>query len=253
MAKDLRISFLLDFYGDMLTETQREVVDAYYNEDLSLAEIAQDREITRQGVRDAIKRAEQQLLEMEERLGLARRFQDIQKALTLICDYESSRLYIVSLDTTRLEALEVPADINWAMLVAYNRGRMEKIQGTPFYNRYRDLIADKDLIVGCIANDRMFYVIDNFFIGNITDAALVHSLSALQLGKQYVAVSQKACDAVRIEREISLSYLERLFLKEVAEENRTAGVSLANDICRNYRREGLFFDEILDGVTPGGD
>lgn len=86
MAKDLRISFLLDFYGDMLTETQREVVDAYYNEDLSLAEIAQDREITRQGVRDAIKRAEQQLLEMEERLGLARRFKDIQKALTLICD-----------------------------------------------------------------------------------------------------------------------------------------------------------------------
>ena len=58
---------------------------------------------------------------------------------------------------------------------------------------------------------------------------------------------------MRIEREISLSYLERLFLKEVAEENRTAGVSLANDICRNYRREGLFFDEILDGVTPGGD
>lgn len=86
MAKDLRVSFLLDFYGDMLTETQREVVDAYYNEDLSLAEIAQDRDITRQGVRDAIKRAEQQLLEMEERLGLARRFQDIQKALALICD-----------------------------------------------------------------------------------------------------------------------------------------------------------------------
>ena len=80
VAKDLRISFLLDFYGDMLTETQREVVDAYYNEDLSLAEIAQDRDITRQGVRDAIKRAEQQLLEMEDRLGLARRFQEIQKS-----------------------------------------------------------------------------------------------------------------------------------------------------------------------------
>ena len=86
MAKDLRISFLLDFYGDMLTETQREVVDAYYNEDLSLAEIAADRDITRQGVRDATKRAEQQLLDMEERLGLARRFQDIQNILTLICD-----------------------------------------------------------------------------------------------------------------------------------------------------------------------
>ena len=174
------------------------------------------------------------------------------QALTLICDYESSKLYIVSLDITRLAMLNVPADIDWAMLVAYNRGRMEKINGTPFYNRYRDMITGKDLMIGSIANDRMFYVIDNFFIGNIKDAALVHSLSALQLGKQYVAVSQKACDAVRIEREITLSYLERLFLKEVAEENRTAGVSLANDICRNYRREGLFFDEILDGAKPGG-
>lgn len=86
MAKDLKISYLLDFYGDMLTQKQREVIGAYYNEDLSLAEIAQEWDITRQGVRDAIKRAEQQLFEMEERLGLARRFQEIQGALAAICD-----------------------------------------------------------------------------------------------------------------------------------------------------------------------
>ena len=86
MAKNLQISFLLDFYGEMLTEKQREMIEYYYNEDLSLAEISDNQGITRQGVRDSIKRAEAQLLEMEERLGLARRFQDIQKALTLICD-----------------------------------------------------------------------------------------------------------------------------------------------------------------------
>lgn len=86
MAKDLKVSYLLDFYGDMLTRTQREMVGAYYDEDLSLAEIAVDRGITRQGVRDAIKRAEQQLYEMEERLGLAKRFRDMQEALTAICD-----------------------------------------------------------------------------------------------------------------------------------------------------------------------
>ena len=86
MAKDLKISYLLDFYGDMLTETQREAVDAYYNQDMSLSEIAGDRDISRQGVRDSIKRAEQQLFEMEERLGLARRFQDMQSTLAVICD-----------------------------------------------------------------------------------------------------------------------------------------------------------------------
>lgn len=177
---------------------------------------------------------------------------DPGQALTLICDYEKSKFYIVSVDIDKLAQIEVPADIDWAMLVAYHRGRMENINGTPFYNKYRDMTADKDLIIGNIANDRMFFVIDNFFVGNVTDTALVNSLSALQLGKQYVAVSQKGCDAVRVESEINLSYLERLFIKNTAEENRTKGISLANDICRNYRREGLFFDEILDKAKNGG-
>lgn len=168
------------------------------------------------------------------------------QALTLICDYEKSKFYIISICADELAHLEVNADIEWAMIVAYHRGRMEKINGTSFYNKYRDLTADKDLIIGSIANDRMFYVIDNFFIGNITDAALVNSLSALQLGKQYVAVTQNGCDNVRIEREVSLSYLERLVIKDVAEENRARGISLANDICKSYRREGKFFDELLD-------
>lgn len=168
------------------------------------------------------------------------------QALTLICDYEKSKFYIISIGTDELAHLEVPTDIEWAMIVAFNRGRMEKIKGSPFYNKCRDLTADKDLIVGSIANDRMFYVIDNFFIGTITDAALVNSLSALQLGKQYVAITQKGCDSVRIECELPLSHLERLVIRDVAEENRARGVSLANDICKNYRREGEFFDEILD-------
>ena len=171
---------------------------------------------------------------------------DPGQALTLICDYEKSKFYIVSVDIEKLAQSEVPADIDWAMLVAYHRGRMEKIKGTDFYNKYSNMTSGKDLLIGSIANDRMFYVIDNFFIGNVTDAALINSLSALQLGKQYVAISEKGCRAVKVETEVTLSYLERLFMKEVAEENRTRGISLANDICKNYRREGLYFDEILE-------
>lgn len=177
---------------------------------------------------------------------------DPSQALTLICDYDKSKFYIVSVDLSDLNMIEVPADIEWAMLVAYHRGRMEKIKGTALYEKYRKMADDKDLVIGSIANDRMFYVIDNFFIGNVTDAALVGSLSALQLGKQYVAVTQKGCDAVRIETEVEISHLERLFMKEVAEANRAKGVSLANDICKNYRREGLFFDEILEKAQNGG-
>lgn len=177
---------------------------------------------------------------------------DPGQALTLICDYEKSKFYIVSVSVDKLAHIEVPADIDWAMLVAYHRGKMEKINSTPFYNKYRVMTLNKDLIIGSIANDRMFFVIDNFFVGNVTDMALINSLSALQLGKQYVAVSQRGCDSVHIEAEVELSYLERLFMKEVAEENRVRGISLANDICKNYRREGMFFDEILDEAKSGG-
>lgn len=177
---------------------------------------------------------------------------DPGQALTLICDYEKSKFYIVSVSMDNLAHIEVPADTDWAMLVAYHRGKMEKINSTLFYNKYRDMTANKDLIIGNIANDRMFFVIDNFFVGNVTDMALINSLSALQLGKQYVVISQKGCDAVRIEAEVELSYLERLFIKEIAEENRARGISLANDICKNYRREGMYFDEILDKAENGG-
>ncbi len=166
--------------------------------------------------------------------------------LTLICDFEKSKFYIVSIDTNALDTVEIKADLDWAMLVASHRGRMDKIKGTSFYEKYSRIDAGKDLVIGSIANDRMFYVLDNFFMGNITDMALVNSLSALKLGKQYVATTEKACAAVRIEREIPLSMMERRFLQDESDANRQKGIALANDICKNYRREGNFFDEILD-------
>lgn len=89
VAKNLEITMLLDFYGEMLTPKQREFLDYYYNEDLSLAEIAANVGITRQGVRDAIKRAECQLFEMEQRLGLVERFKEVNKGLEEIMDCAS--------------------------------------------------------------------------------------------------------------------------------------------------------------------
>ena len=86
MAKNLTLSLLLDFYGPLLTEKQRTVASLYYDEDLSLSEIAQAQQISRQGVRDALKRAEQQMLELEQTLGLAQRFRAITAGLDEIAE-----------------------------------------------------------------------------------------------------------------------------------------------------------------------
>ena len=81
-----RMAMLYDFYGDLLTDRQKEFYDLYYNEDLSLAEIAENYGITRQGVRDVIVRAEAYLTEIEDKTGLIRRFHTMPSQLREIAD-----------------------------------------------------------------------------------------------------------------------------------------------------------------------
>ena len=81
MEKNVRIGWLLDFYGDFLTEKQRSLMDMHYNEDLSLGEIAERSGITRQGVHDALKRGAATLEGCEQRLGLMARYIEVQQGL----------------------------------------------------------------------------------------------------------------------------------------------------------------------------
>lgn len=76
-----RMTMLFDFYGELLTDRQKEFFDLYYNEDLSLAEIAENYGISRQGVRDVIVRAEGIMTEIEDKTGLIKRFHLMQKQL----------------------------------------------------------------------------------------------------------------------------------------------------------------------------
>ena len=79
--KTLIRTMLLDFYGELLTQKQRNCFNMHYNEDLSLAEIAEVLEISRQGARDLIVRAEATLTETEEKIGLVKRFSEQQLVL----------------------------------------------------------------------------------------------------------------------------------------------------------------------------
>ena len=81
MEKNIKISLLYDFYGQLLKEQQKQAVTLYYNDDLSLAEIAAELGITRQGVRDCIKRSENLLYNFEAKLGLYKRFKEVETGL----------------------------------------------------------------------------------------------------------------------------------------------------------------------------
>ena len=91
--KNLEINYLLDFYGDVLNDRKRTVLEMYYNDDYSLSEIADDIGISRQGVRDIIKKSEDELIYLEEKLGLYKKFKELEKsAEDLIKTIEGSEL-----------------------------------------------------------------------------------------------------------------------------------------------------------------
>lgn len=99
--KNLTLGYLLDFYGEVLSEQQRSVMNSYYNEDLSLSEIAEMRGISRQGVRHIIKKCEEELTALEGKLGMAEQFlrmkEDREKLLDTLCSAE------VALDSGEFE------------------------------------------------------------------------------------------------------------------------------------------------------
>ena len=167
--------------------------------------------------------------------------------LTLVCNEDKPKFYTVELDLTGLKVLTVEIGMDWAMLIAYYRKEMESAKGTPIYEKYAHMADGYDVIIGYIANDRMYTELSRFFNRTLTDVALINCLSALDLGKQYVAITEKACKQIKILKEEPLSQLELSLLKDMSAERRKEGIALAEEIEVKYRREGKFFDEILKG------
>lgn len=98
MEKKVSLSWLLAFYGEMLTKNQREMARLHWEEDLTLAEIAQQFSISRQSVHDTVTRTEKQLESLEEKLGLRRRFQAMENGLRA-CEGELAQ--VIPTENTR--------------------------------------------------------------------------------------------------------------------------------------------------------
>lgn len=108
LEKSVAMSCMMDYYGAFLTNKQRNVMELYFNADLSLAEIAQQENISRQGVHDMLKRAENQLVDMEAKLGMMKRYETCRKRLEkarAMLNKKENRYAIAEIDKA-LAALE---------------------------------------------------------------------------------------------------------------------------------------------------
>lgn len=113
MDKLVEVGILFDYYGKLLSEKQYQAVELYYIHDLSLAEIGEELNITRQGVFDTLKRSEQKLYHYEEILGLVKKFnksqdtiREILKIAKELQDYgEKSEVQFISKKAHEIEAI----------------------------------------------------------------------------------------------------------------------------------------------------
>lgn len=84
MEKNVKLSMLCEVYGKLLTEKQLKILEDYYDNDLSLSEIAENQNITRQAVRDIIKKGENKLFDLEEKLGIMKRMFKQEEKIAVI-------------------------------------------------------------------------------------------------------------------------------------------------------------------------
>lgn len=168
--------------------------------------------------------------------------------LTLVCNERNPIFYTLEFNMDNLKVLDIEIDLDWAMLIAYFRGYMDGDKDSKIYEKYSHMADGYDVIIGYIADDRMYQVLTDFFERRITDAALIGSLSALKLGRQYVAVTQKACNQIKIVKERPLQKLDLMILKDRSVVRRREGIALADRIVMEHRRDGRYFDEILRGI-----
>lgn len=117
--KNLKFVLLFDFYGPMLTQKQNDIFHMYYDEDYSLSEIAEEFNISRQGVHDLIKRTEKCLLKYEETLKLVERFKEQEEKLRIISDKAK---YILNNEDKKEQLSKEIIDIVSNMLVSIDKG-----------------------------------------------------------------------------------------------------------------------------------
>lgn len=134
----------------------------------------------------------------------------------------------------------------WAFFVLYNRGKLNNIKDSDLYKSLRELEKDKSVIIGPIADDALSETMNRFVENLITDVAFLKSIESMNYGMQYVAKTEEACRYIDIESEKVLSGFELTEMLIRSAENRDKGLKIAEESQRAHRREGLYFDEIVE-------
>lgn len=171
--------------------------------------------------------------------------ESLEQSAMFVASFPHSSLYIIDFDSSGLTSKTFLVNQEWMLAIAYFRGRLEEFKNSPIIKKNREEIAAVDFIIAPIADNRMFEIIDSFIEGEITDEQCKHSLSATNLGNQYVFVSEKALQQVNLLEHCYVSEAEKNSYLESKRETSSINNDKVKIARKQYRGKGKYIDEVL--------
>lgn len=161
--------------------------------------------------------------------------------------FPDARFYTAELNIEGLKVLDFSNhDFDWAMFIAFNRMIIDFSEYPALDEKFVGYNKDYDVIIGVIADDSMTNVLTDFYNGNITDTVLTMCLKYVDLGNQYVLKTQKACDKIVFDGGMPLTEEEKRAYRIEHTDRYTSMNYALEDLKKKYRRQGNYFDELLE-------
>ena len=171
--------------------------------------------------------------------------ESVKQGISFVSNYPNSSLYMFSLNLKKLDVIEFDVDVNWMILVAYFRGRIEEYKDSKKVKELLEIIKDKDVIIAPIADNSMYSIINEFIEGSITGKQCINSLSANRLGKQYVLKTEKAIKSLTELKKCYICSLEKEDYESQRETEKNVGKTKVILAKREFAGKGLYIEQLL--------
>lgn len=168
-----------------------------------------------------------------------------EQAVSFISTYDDPSVYFMSFDDSDLKCKRYSVDREWMMIIAYYRETLDKYENHPLIKKIIKESRDCDYIIAPIADNKMFVTINEFIEGNLTDEQCKHCLAAINLGMQYVFLTEKAASRLKIVERCYVCDKEREHYKKLKEDYRKLGNDKVKLAKAQYRGVGKYIDEVL--------
>lgn len=171
--------------------------------------------------------------------------ESLEQSAMFVAGFPKSSLYMLDFDKSGYKELKLGVERDWMLMIAFFRRKLTAYEKHPLIREILERLNGVDYVVAPIADNRTFQIIDSFIEGEITDVQCRHCLSATNLGNQYVFLTQRAADQIKILRRCYLPSVE----KEAYISARSDDAQVSNDKVKidrkQYRGQGQYIEEIL--------